>query len=227
VVQVSGSLLNVGVVAESALSNTWVATVVCVLGCAYVAYGGDRLAEPATRLSGRMVLVTGAVLALGALLATGHTVTEQPRAVVTPATMLHILAASAWVGGLVLVPVTLRQRRRSGDAVGGAHIVARFSRLAGSLVAVLGVSGVALMFTHLPTLQALFSTGYGRMLLAKLLLVAVVLGIGAFNHFRLVDSVRESRGAWGTLMRTMRFEALGIGGVVVLTAVLVMLNPHG
>ena len=73
---------------------------------------------------------------------------------------------------------------------------------------------------HLPSVHALFNSGWGRILLVKLALVAATAAIGGWNWRR----VRPTLGASGSsdrLQKSARAE-LAVGAMVVLaTAVLV------
>jgi copper transport protein len=61
----------------------------------------------------------------------------------------------------------------------------------------------------------------------KLGTVAAVAALGAYNHFRLVPALGlgKARAALTRLHRTLRLEAIGLLGVVGLTAVLVVVTP--
>ncbi|MFD4538744.1 copper resistance CopC/CopD family protein [Streptomyces bauhiniae] len=87
-------------------------------------------------------------------------------------TTLHLLATAAWLGGLAALLLTLRA-----PAV-PPQVVTRFSRLALTSVIVLVVTGVYQSWRGLGTWQALTDTTYGRVLLAKLVAVGVLL-VGA------------------------------------------------
>lgn len=82
---------------------------------------------------------------------------------------LHLLATAAWLGGLAALLLTLRA-----PAV-PPQVVTRFSRLALTSVIVLVVTGVYQSWRGLGTWQALTDTTYGRVLLAKLVAVGVLL----------------------------------------------------
>ncbi|WP_241740957.1 copper resistance protein CopC [Streptomyces sp. L2] len=93
---------------------------------------------------------------------------------ITAAT-LHVLAMSAWLGGLTALLVTL------------AHtppppVVTRFSRLAFASVTVLVVTGVYQSWRGLGSWQALTDTTYGRTLLAKLVAVTLLLTAAAWSR---------------------------------------------
>ncbi|MFC0637285.1 transporter [Streptomyces griseoluteus] len=91
-------------------------------------------------------------------------------------TTLHLLATAAWLGGLAALLLTLRA-----SAV-PPQVVTRFSRLALTSVIVLVVTGVYQSWRGLGTWQALTDTTYGRVLLAKLVAVGVLLGAAAWSR---------------------------------------------
>ncbi len=168
----------------------------------------------------------GGVLTLAAFALTGHTLTTEPRWLVSIANLAHTGAAAVWFGGLVLLLVAMRRRRDSDDAVGGSGLVARFSTAAGVALVTVAVAGSGLAWAQVRAPRALWETGYGWTLVAKLVAVAAVVAVGAYNRRRLVPAVTRSAGdAWTQLRRTVRLEVVGILVVVAVTAVLVTLVP--
>ncbi|MEU3849055.1 copper resistance protein CopC [Streptomyces sp. NPDC029554] len=85
--------------------------------------------------------------------------------------VLHLLATGVWLGGLVALLLTLRRA----PVDGLAEVVPRFSRVAFTSVAVLAVTGLYQSWRGLGSLSALTGTSYGRLLLAKLAAVTVLL----------------------------------------------------
>lgn len=85
--------------------------------------------------------------------------------------VLHVLAMAAWLGGLMALLTTLY---RSPSAM-PADVVARFSRLAFACVSVLVVTGVYQSWRGLGSWTAFTDTSYGKLLLAKLAAVMLVL----------------------------------------------------
>ena len=65
----------------------------------------------------------------------------------------------------------------------------RFSAAALGTVAVLAVAGTVMAVIVLPSLSDLWSTGYGRVLLVKVAIVAAVVALGAYNRRWLVPAV--------------------------------------
>ncbi|TVZ93948.1 copper resistance CopC/CopD family protein [Streptomyces sp. BK340] len=92
---------------------------------------------------------------------------------ITSAT-LHLLAMAAWLGGLTALALTLR-RASPEPAAPLVQAVTRFSRLAFASVTVLVATGVYQSWRGLGSWQALTDTTYGRLLLAKLAAVALLL----------------------------------------------------
>ncbi|GHB25965.1 transport integral membrane protein [Streptomyces viridiviolaceus] len=90
-------------------------------------------------------------------------------------TALHLLATAVWLGGLAALLVTLRRPTP-------AAVVARFSRLAFTSVTVLVVTGVYQSWRGLGSWSALTGTTYGRLLLAKLAAVVLLLAAAALSR---------------------------------------------
>ncbi len=176
----------------------------------------------------------------------GHQRTAEPGWLLLSADAVHLAAGAVWLGGLVVLARTLRDRSLAGDPVGGARLVAGFSRLAAWSVLVVVVAGSAMAWALVRTPRGLTDTTYGQLLLAKLLLVGVVLVVAAYNRRRLVPAiaarlagggssaattatadglVRRSRAAWLQLRRTVTVEAAGVVAVLAITGFLVVQQP--
>ncbi|MFB6812979.1 copper resistance CopC/CopD family protein [Streptomyces sp. NPDC056347] len=95
-----------------------------------------------------------------------------------PVDVLHLLAVAAWLGGLVALLVALR---RTPDL--DAAAVRRFSAMAFGSVVVLVATGIYQSWRQVGTWSALTGTGYGQLLIAKVVLVAVMVAI-AFTSRR-------------------------------------------
>lgn len=121
------------------------------------------------------------------------------------------------------------------------RIVARFSTAAAVSVTLLTLAGVGLAWTQLGGLGNLVTTTYGRLLLAKVLVAALVGVVAVYNHQWLLpqlgdeeeDFVQGELGngpaapapRWARLVRTTRLEAAGLVVVLAITAVLVNVAP--
>ncbi|EIZ78050.1 copper resistance d domain protein [Novosphingobium sp. Rr 2-17] len=127
--------------------------------------------------------------------------------------MLHLLAASAWIGALVLfVAMLFAPVARPVDPARAVAALARFSRIGSALVAILIATGLAnTLFLASPRQWPIMaSTLYGRLLIAKLLLFAMMLGLAALNRFRFVPSFALAR------LRTSVAIELALGFAVLL-----------
>ena len=141
---------------------------------------------------------------------------------------IHILAASTWLGTLlVLALVGIRGLIRS-PASGTqraelvADLVNSFSPLALSASAIVAITGATTAWLHLKRISALWTTSYGIALLVKLVFVLIVVVLGAWNWKR----VRPSLGNEGTehvIRRSARMELTFAALVLIATSVLVTL----
>lgn len=187
------------------------------------------------------VLTAAGVLVL-ALLATpglsGHAGTTEPVSLNMTADVLHMVAAAAWMGGLLMIvgaafPAT-QDLPEDARARVLAPVVARFSDLAVVAVAVLVVSGGVRAWAEVRSLGALTDTDYGVVLLVKLAAVLLILALGAVNNRwtkpRIVEAAANggpdgARRPVRTLGRLVGAE-VAMGAIVVgITALLVNLPP--
>ncbi|HEX2578592.1 MAG TPA: copper resistance protein CopC [Aquihabitans sp.] len=180
----------------------------------------------------RALAIGGSVLAPLGLVVTGHTRTMSPAAVGFAADGAHVLAGAVWFGGLFALLVAVRRRRAQGDVRGAGEAVARFSGWAGLTAAAVAVSGTTLAWIEVGGLEALTTTTYGRLLMAKVGLVALVAAGAAWNRFRLVPAISGDRDgdgsadpAWGALSGVVRFELVALVAVLALTSVLANETP--
>jgi copper transport protein len=139
---------------------------------------------------------------------------------------VHALVGGLWLGTLLVLAVAglapaLRSeaaRARCGALV--ADMVNGFSPLALGCGLVLVASGVTTAWLHLHTLEALVTTVYGKALLAKLGLVAIVFALGAWNWRRQRPRLGTD-GAARALWRSALVELATATLVLAVTAVLV------
>ena len=122
----------------------------------------------------------------GSLVFAGHGGAGGP--VQLAADLVHLLAASAWVGGLLPLALLLAHAMRVDDApsLAAARLATwRFSSL--GIVAVIAVmaSGLVNTWFLLGGPAALVDTAYGRLLACKLALVAAMLALAMVNRLRL------------------------------------------
>ena len=114
----------------------------------------------------------------------GHPVDDEPRRAHARARLGAPAAASIWIGGLAGLLVLAAATRAGKRVAALAVVVPRFSRAAMGSVAVLLATGIVASIVHLPTLGSLWETSYGQALIAKSVLLACALVLGAVNTLR-------------------------------------------
>ncbi|MCX5377127.1 copper resistance CopC/CopD family protein [Streptomyces sp. NBC_00091] len=120
-------------------------------------------------------VVAGGIAATWAL--SEHASTGIQPGIAMPADILHLLAVATWLGGLTALLVALR---KVPDIEREA--VRCFSRVAFISVVVLTVTGVYQSWRQVGSWSALTGTSYGRLLLIKVALVAVLVGIAYLSR---------------------------------------------
>jgi putative copper export protein len=146
---------------------------------------------------------------------------------------IHVLAAGLWIGTLfVLVVAGLsallkHEPTRARRGAIAADMVNGFSPLALSMGAVVVTFGLITAWRHLHHLSALWTTPYGYALIVKLLFVAIVFALGAWNWRRQRPTL-GTEGAAAAIRRSGTAELAVAGIVLVITAILVSLpSPKG
>ncbi len=135
---------------------------------------------------------------------------------------VHLTAGSLWIGGLVTLTIAVwplgREIRR--------EAFLRFSRLAVLLVALVLAAGTYLAIVRLPHLHDLWSTGYGRVLIIKISLVATAVGWGGIHHFFVRPKLAgASDKLLGGIGRSLIGESAVAVAILLLAAVLVDSKP--
>jgi copper transport protein len=147
------------------------------------------------------VWVAGALVMLAA---SGHAAGVAPAWYGIGLDAVHLLAAGLWAGGIAAL--ALLRPPRGWRASPGRVLLARFTPVALGAFAVTVVAGGLEAITQLGSIQALFGTAYGRVLLVKMALVALMLPLSAM--------------AWRLKRPHVRIEAALAAGVVGAAALL-------
>ena len=140
------------------------------------------LAAPSLVMRRLTGLIALAVLAFAVSLS-GHASSAPPEAITHRAVSVHVAAAAVWVGALV--PLALMLAAGAGEAA--TRALASVSRIVPWAVAALALTGGFLAAVQVRDPTALWTTDYGRVLLAKLALVAAMLVLAAVNRWRLTQ----------------------------------------
>ena len=141
---------------------------------------------------------------------------------------VHVLAASTWLGTLlVLTIIGIRGVIRSATAGQQrselvCDLVNSFSPLALTASTIVGITGLTTAWLHLKRLSSLWTTSYGMTLVVKLILVAIVVALGAWNWRRVRPSLADE-GSELTIRRSATMELTFAALVLIVTSVLVTL----
>jgi copper transport protein len=152
----------------------------------------------------------------------------------------HLAAASLWIGGLAVMLVALLPTRRTGEL---AQALPRFSRMAIGCVAVLAVTGTYQAWREVAPLPALWSTGYGKLLIAKIVGFLLLVGLGNLSRLAVrrryvapvayalsmsdteeIEHLEQDR-MLSRLRRSVGMEVAIAAAVLAVTAVLVSTAP--
>ncbi|XAQ44587.1 copper homeostasis membrane protein CopD [Ralstonia solanacearum] len=221
------------ILGATAFGLAWAVRMAALVACLPAALALRRC--PTARFA---VLAALGATALATLTWAGHGAMDQgARGVLHAATdIAHLLAAGAWGGALAafVLLASAGQMRAPGAAARLSGVSSGFAGLGTLIVATLAVTGAANYLLIVgPTVEGLFTTVYGGLLLAKLAVFALMLGLAAANRFRLsprlAAAVRsgDPAGAVSALRASLIAEAC-LGGIILgLVAWLGVLSPPG
>lgn len=116
------------------------------------------------------------------------------------AVAVHALAAALWCGMLAALVLTVTHRGQ------WARVLPRFSQLALGCVAVLLVAGIVGSFVRLQSPVDLATTGYGRLLTAKIVVTAGLMVIAWRNRAGWLPAARAHRSSAGLSQRRSLIE---------------------
>ena len=143
-----------------------------------------------------------AILSLMPLGINGHSSAGGSHDMATNSLILHLVAASLWAGGLFAVLV---HARADGDHTDVA--ARRFSTIAGIAFVVMAASGVINALVRLP-LHDLFTSTYGRLILAKAVALGVLGVLGFAQRRRALPALMKDPKSRGALIKFAGVEAL-------------------
>jgi copper transport protein len=181
-----------------------VATVIAAVGATAA---GISLVEP---VAGNVAWVLGLLL-LPAPSFAGHALDPGRPRIEVLVDVLHVVAAAAWFGGLVQLAFVLRHDPDSGR---------RFSLLGLGAVVALSATGVARAFAELDSVSQIWTTGYGRLLIVKTVLLALLVSLGWINRYRLLP-----QGRLGAVAGAVRVEIVLLTALTVAVALLTDTRP--
>lgn len=203
----------------------WSIVILSPAGASY-GVGGVGMLLVATLALGRRwapLAAAGGVIACASYALLGHNTSLAPRPLLAGLLLVHLVVAAYWIGSL---PPLAWVSRRDGPLA--ARLVEDWARVAAAGVPVLVAAGLALAWWILGDLGQLIGSWYGWALMAKVALVAVLLGFAAWHRFRLTPSLADRvPGAGARLARSVAVE--GVVALLVLWAAaeMVSTSPPG
>jgi putative copper resistance protein D len=130
---------------------------------------------------------------------------------------VHRTGAAIWVGGLIHLLIFWSGWRADRDNSIAASVLARFSALAVVAIAGVAAAGAWLSLHYIDSLAGLVGTGYGVMLLSKVVLLIAALLLGALN-FLAVRRLRAAAAEPPSRIRWFIEAEVGLGVTVLLAA---------
>lgn len=124
----------------------------------------------------------------------GHTSSLGDHAMALTAGTAHAVASALWIGGVLALGV---HALRGSD--GFEDSIRRFSPIALVAFVFLGVSGIANGYTRLENAGQLLTTGYGQLLITKVLLLCALAALAWVLRSRIASGGRSVRVAFGRI----------------------------
>ncbi len=170
-------------------------------------------------------LLTAASLVLVASIAmSGHAAAAAAPTTAMIIHALHVIGAGGWMGSLAaLVVIAIPTAIRTG--VDDVHVVVAgllnaFSPTALFFAGLVSVTGAVAAWRNLGTLEAIWLTSYGQVLMLKLVMLSVAAATGAFNWKVVLPSLGTVTGT-ARLRTSARIELAAALVILVVTAILV------
>ncbi|NRB05894.1 MAG: CopD family protein [Rhodobacteraceae bacterium] len=165
---------------------------------------------------GLWIAAFGGLLALWSFATIGH-VPDQEMVWLDVLLLLHLAAVALWIG--ILAP--LKRLARDGARPEAALLGHQFGQIAMFFVPLLIIAGLIMSYVLIGSIDALIGTVYGQTLIAKVVLVAGLLGLAALNKLRFVPKLLDGDNQAGHhLDRSISFEWIAVVAILLLTATL-------
>ncbi|MET0963895.1 MAG: CopD family protein [Noviherbaspirillum sp.] len=177
------------------------------------------------------------LLVFAARVAIGHAYEHGPLSVAVLVEWLHLLFMSLWTGivfaaGWLVLPHALAHE--ASPTRERAAYLGSMSRWATAALAGILATGAYNAWRVLGSPRELIDADYGRVVLAKLCLVAAAMALGSFNRFHGLPAALaphaapgKAQRALGTVIAVLRVESLVLLLVLAAAALLTNSAPHG
>jgi putative copper resistance protein D len=157
--------------------------------------------------------VLGAIAAATSFAWVGHIHALGTNAAPSLLLCLHLLCAAFWLGALP--PLLIIAAGGNGPQIAAA--AARFGKLALRVVALLLAAGASLLLMLIGNAAQFWGSGYGRMMAVKLLAVAVLLSLAAWNKLVLTPRLLQGDARAARGFRASLLAEMSIGSLILLT----------
>ncbi|HEX5779539.1 MAG TPA: copper resistance protein CopC [Xanthobacteraceae bacterium] len=184
---------------QAGLRSSYAMTAAAAFVSFFVAWVALAVSSRRTARIAASIAFVGVGLALAA---SGHASAAEPQFLMRSAVFVHALSIAFWMGALLPLAASRPDRSQ-----GPRTALRRLSRVVPFVLAALLASGAVLAWVQVGEVPALWRTDYGRLLLAKLGLFALLLAVALYNRFAprgraSIDEPAASR----AFVRTMRIE---------------------
>jgi copper transport protein len=220
------SLLGLGLLAEAerrtasssfaALFDTSVGRALIWRAIALVTAGAALLVAWRMPRIRRGALLGAALATLAAIafhVGAGHAAAGSwPSTLTISAQVAHFAAAGVWFGGLAALLLGIR----GGPSQAKSAAVRRFAVLAAAALVVVVATGTVRAIDELSSVGQLFSSGYGRAVLAKIALIALIARLAARNRRHVQASAEGLRPLRRGSMLELVLAAVALGAAALL-----------
>lgn len=231
---ISGTLANtrLGELLQIRSTLLFVVFMLCIVAVYWLL--GRRAYQTIRDPAATAVTAVLGVLAFGVLVAVsaqGHASQAPRSALQVGADALHLAAVAVWLTGLALVALCLWRLPRLAPSgrLRATQVLTRFSTVALGAVALVLATGTLRSLGELSAPEQLWTTDYGRTLLAKMCLLLVVMAVAARNR-RTVNSLTRLAGTSAVgIARVRRLVTveLAIALAVIAVASILVATPPG
>jgi copper resistance protein D len=207
------------VLTDTAFGHAWALRLALAVALVAVVAFGPRARWAATSLLSAALLASLGLVGHAAMQTGAEGVLHRANHAV------HLMAAGAWIGGLVPFVMCLRAYERDDlrkDAVRAMTGFSFWGQFVVAAIVLTGVVNIALTSHHPPVPP---TTPYRALLVAKLVIVASMILLALFNRFVLAPRLKAGANALTTLRATSAAE-VALGCVVIaLVSVFALLDP--
>jgi len=188
---VSGSTLSV-VLLQTWFGRVWIVHLTLaglVLGAVFALYRAANIAA-------MIVIAVLSMLLVASLALVGHSMSGTDRSIDVAAQMIHLLAASIWLGGLAPLGYVLWKAHRDHSGVWRAaarFVLPRYSQAGVVAVSLILLTGTFISWSLLERVSDLGGTTYGRILLTKIALVMLMVAIALINRLDLLPKFAHAK----------------------------------